>query len=131
MAPSLQARMTTMLAAPILRRLLPLPVIAAAALPLRAEAYWRGGVWVGGAIPVYPPPPVIVAPPPVYYPPPTYYPPPVYAPPTYSPPAYGGPPPPGAACYAGPYVCRLDRPTPVGNACACDAGGSQVWGRAR
>lgn len=45
-----------------------------------AEAYWRGGVWIGvGPVLPYMPPPVYAPPPMIYVPPPTFYPPP-YAP---------------------------------------------------
>jgi len=74
---------------------------------------------------------------PGYYPAPYYYPPPVYyAPPpvAYSPPAQnysqaptGG----GQACYAGPYVCPMDRPVASGASCYCLGSGAQkVWGKA-
>jgi hypothetical protein len=56
-----------------------LAAIGIAALPGKAEAWWRGGccaVGIGIGLP-----PVVVGPP-AYYPPPTYYPPPVaYYPP--------------------------------------------------
>jgi hypothetical protein len=102
-----------------------LPVIGGAILllPAAAQAYWRGGVFFGF-------PPVYVAPPPAYYypPPPVYLaPPPVYA----VPPAYtSGPPPLAQACFAGPLVCPLDRPTPSGDSCSCIANGARAWGRA-
>ena len=74
----------------------------------------------------YPPPPVYYAPPPVYYapPPPTIY---AQPPQNYSQ-APGGP---GQTCYAGPYVCAMDRPTATGASCYCiGGGGARVWGRA-
>ena len=89
-------------------------------------------VFVGIGIPFYgpgfyPPPYYYPPPPPVYYAPP---PPVVYAPPqAYSPP----PQPPGAgqSCYAGPYVCPMDRPIATGGNCYCPGnGGERVWGRA-
>ena len=54
-------------------------LVGFAAMPQKAEAWWRGGVGVGVWVPpvVVAPPPVYVAPPPVVYaPPPAYYPPP-------------------------------------------------------
>ena len=37
----------------------------------------------------------------------------------------------GQACYAGPYVCPMDRPVATGGSCYCLGNGSQrVWGRA-
>ena len=36
----------------------------------------------------------------------------------------------GQACYAGAYVCPLERPAPAGDACSCPArGGQRAWGR--
>jgi hypothetical protein len=88
-------------------------------------------IFVGIGVPFYGPG---YYPPPVYYPPPppVYYAPPptVYAPPpqSYSQgPAEGGP---GQTCYAGPYVCPMDRPTATGSNCYClGNGGARVWGR--
>lgn len=96
-------------------------VLAAAALaivlavPSAANAWWRGGWGIGiGIAPVVP-----VYPPPVYYyPPPAYYPPPVYT-----------PAPAGQACYAGPYVCPLDRPSPVGAPCSCPTNNGRAGGQ--
>lgn len=80
-------------------------------------------------VPVYPaypypyPPPAYYAPPFPAYPAP--YPP--YPPPY---PAYVAPRPAGQACYAGAYVCPLDRPLAAGDACACPArNGQRAWGR--
>jgi hypothetical protein len=105
-----------------------LVVAVATLLPVGAQAYWRGGVFFSF-------PPVYLPPPPVYYypPPPAYVvPPPYVAPPTtYQVPTYNGPPAAAAACYAGPWVCPLDRPTPVGNSCYCIANGGRTYGRAR
>jgi hypothetical protein len=83
-----------------------------------------GGPWFG---PAY-------LPPPYYYPPPMYYspPPPVfYSPPqAYAPQSQFGPEG-GQSCYAGPYVCPMDRPTASGSSCYClGNGGQKVWGRA-
>lgn len=99
-------------------------------LPAPAQAYWRGGVWIGvtPAVPYYPPPvyappPVYVAPPPVYTPPPVYAPPPVYsAPPAYAGPAYG------STCYAGFYTCRLPQQQRVGSGCSCPGLGAPSYG---
>ncbi len=110
-----------------------LVLVGALLFPASAHAWWRGGVYFGF-------PPVVIAPPPAYYyaPPPVYYaPPPVYAsPPSYSPPAYayGAPSnsaqaPAGQACYAGPWVCPLERPAASGSSCYCSANGERVWGR--
>jgi hypothetical protein len=66
---------------------------------------------------------------PYYYPPPAYAPPPVYAPPpqAYAPPPGG----PGQQCYAGAYVCPMDRPVAAGGGCYClGNGGQRVWGKA-
>ena len=117
-------------------------------------------VFIGVGIPLYGPgfypPPVYYPPPPVYYappPPPVYYapPPPVYyAPPPpvyYTPPQSYAPAPDlaparigranagqagaGQACYAGAYVCPMDRPVASGGSCYCAGnGGQKVWGRA-
>ena len=59
-----------------------------------------------------------------YYPPPVYYPPPpvMYAPPpmSYAPTRFYAPPPQsGGRCNAGPYVCPMERPAPIGKACYC------------
>jgi hypothetical protein len=89
-------------------------------LPGQAQAWWRGGVFIGV-------PPVIVGPP-VYYPPPVYAPPPVvYAPP----PVVYAPPPPsyapeGPRCYAGAYVCPLQGAVPPGGACSCYGNAGQL-----
>ncbi len=88
-------------------------------------------VFVGIGVPLWGPgfypPPVYYPPPPVYYAPPPV----VYAPPpppqTYSQAPTGG----GQACYAGPYVCPMDRPVATGAGCYClGNGGQKVWGRA-
>jgi len=86
----------------------------AVALPGSAEAYYYGPRVVVG-IPFFAPPPVYYAPPPV-----SYAPPPVYAAPA---PVYGG-----RSCYAGPYVCPLERPTPVGAGCSCPTNGGRAYG---
>jgi hypothetical protein len=110
--------------------------------PQPAQAWWRGGVWVGGPgyypyrpyyyaprpyyyapPPVYvAPPPVVVAPPPVVYaaPPPAYYPP---------------PPAPYAAlartCFAPSLSCPMEVARAPGAACYCsDALGNRSWGTA-
>ncbi len=111
---------------------------AAALLPGAAQAYWRGGVWFGFGVPLYPPP---VYPAPLYpvpaYPVPGYpvpaYPPPYYGPRpyAYAPPAYYPAPPAAGGCYAGPYVCPLQAPSAVGAPCACPTRGGTVWGQAR
>ena len=91
------------------------------------------GVFVGVGIPFYGPgfygPGYY--PSPYYYPPPAYYPPPppvVYAPPQDYSPAHTGA---GQMCYAGAYVCPMDRPVATGGGCYClGNGGQHVWGRA-
>jgi len=88
-------------------------------------------VFIGIGIPFYGP---AFYPPPVYYPPPPAYyaPPTVYAPPqSYTPSAAAEPSGAGQACYAGPYVCPMDRPVATGGSCYCQGnGGQRVWGRA-
>ncbi len=62
-------------------------------------------------------------------PPPYYYgsPPPYYDPP----PAYYGGPPTATACFAGPYVCPLNRPAYPGQPCSCPTeSGKAAWGYA-
>jgi hypothetical protein len=118
-----------------------LALAGAAVLPAAAQAYWRGGFFFGV-------PGVYVAPPPYLYYPPAYYPPATYPPAWYPPPAYVAPPgpyappapystpspdeapPPGQACYAGGWICPLEQPTPIGNACSCSTGSGRAWGRA-
>ena len=109
-----------------------LAVVAMAGLgvtvaPSPAHAWWRGGGIVIGVNP-FP----LFFPPPVYYPPPGYYPPP--------PAAYYAPPPPGYAqqsaapgqtCYAGPYVCPLERVAPAGVNCSCPGNYGRVPGVVR
>jgi hypothetical protein len=111
-------------------RLVLLVAAGAMLLPVAARAYWRGGVFFGfPAIAVAPPPAYYYPPPAYYYPPPAYaVPAPVYAAP---PVASSGPPPLAQACYAGPWVCPVDRGTPAGNACSCAGSGGPVWGQAR
>ena len=96
----------------------------------------NAGVFVGVGIPFYGPgfygPGYY--PSPYYYPPPAYYPPPppvVYSPPqAYAPQLHrhtGA----GQMCYAGAYVCPMDRPVAAGGGCYClGNGGQHVWGRA-
>ncbi|MEA2729624.1 MAG: hypothetical protein QOF70_4099 [Acetobacteraceae bacterium] len=91
-------------------------------------------VFVGIGIPFYGPgfypPPVYYPPPPVYYapPPPVYYAPPPQQEYYSQAPASGGG---GQMCYAGAYVCPMDRPVSAGASCYClGNGGQRVWGRA-
>jgi len=92
-----------------------LPLLAALALagvvamPGTANAWWRGGPYVGFG---FFPPPVVVAPPPVYAPAPSYT------------PAQAG-----QGCYAGAYVCPLEHATPVGSPCSCPANNGRVAGQ--
>lgn len=103
-------------------------LVAGALLPAAAQAHWRGRVFFGvgpgwGPPAYYYPPPVYMVPPPVYAPPPAEY---------AAPPAEAeGPPPMAQACYAGPWVCPLQRAIPAGNSCACEGTNGPVWGRAR
>ncbi|SHJ36036.1 hypothetical protein SAMN02745194_02404 [Roseomonas rosea] len=105
---------------------------ALAALPFLstapAEAQVTFGFGFGPAYPVYPAYP---------YPYPYAYPvpPPAWTVPPY--PAYAPPPvvvvpprPPGQTCYAGAYICPLDRTLSAGDACGCPApNGGRAWGR--
>jgi hypothetical protein len=102
-------------------------VAAAGLIALPSQAQARVFFGFGFAFPGF------YYPPPLYYPPP-YYPPVVYAPPPpviYAPPPVSyGPATIGGRCIAGPYVCPMQRPTPVGNACYCRSNsGGRVWGR--
>ncbi len=74
-------------------------------------------------------PPAVVVPPVYddYYPAPVYYSPPVY----YYPPLARVSVPVGYTCYAGPYVCPLEKRHPVGGYCACPAYGGNVAGTVR
>ena len=74
-------------------------------------------------------PPVVVVPPvyDYYYPAPVYYPPPVY----YYPPPVKTTMPVGYSCYAGPYICPLEKRLPVGGYCACPAYGGSAAGTVR
>ncbi len=102
-----------------------LALAGATLLPAGAQAYWRGGFFFG--LPgVYLAPPFGYPYPPVYSPAPLY----MAPPPAYSMPFDGGPPPAGQACYAGRWVCPLDRLTPIGDACSCPGNGGRIWGRA-
>jgi len=105
-----------------------LPILAALAIagalcaPRSAQAHVRIGFFVA--------PPVVVGPPAYdyYYPVPVYYPPPAY----YYPPPANASVPAGYTCYAGPYVCPLDKIHPVNSHCACPAyGGASVIGTVR
>lgn len=85
---------------------------AIVAVPAPAFA-WRHGGWGPGVF-IGIVPPVVVAPPGYYYAPPAYY----YA-----------PQPAGQACYAGPYVCPLDQPGPMGAPCSCPTNTGRAGGR--
>jgi hypothetical protein len=114
-----------------LRRTVATLALCAASLALASSpASARVFVGFGFGVPLgYPgwgwyPPPVYYPPPPVYYAPPA-----VYSPPqTYS----QAPAPTGQqSCYAGPYVCPMDRPVASGTSCYCVGnGGQRIWGRA-
>jgi hypothetical protein len=92
-----------------------------------APATAQARVFIGIGVPFFYGPAYI--PPPVYYPPPYYYAPPppvVYAPPrTYTPSPASDPSGPGQTCYAGQYVCPMDRPVPSGYGCYCIGNGGQ------
>jgi hypothetical protein len=117
-----------------LRRIMVVSALCAAALGLTCgPAQARVFVGLGFGLPLYYGPGYY--PPPVYYPPPIYYappPPPVYyvPPQTYTPGATaraGG----QQSCYAGAYVCPMERPVAAGASCYClGNGGQKVWGRA-
>ena len=94
---------------------LALAMIAMTATPALAWRHWGWGpgVYFG----IFPP---VVVGPPVYYGPPAYYGPPGY----YAPP----PRPAGDACYAGAYVCPLDRPGPAGAPCSCPTNSGRAGG---
>jgi hypothetical protein len=114
---------------------------AATLVPLSAQAWWRGGFFIGA--------PIVVAPPAYYYPP--YYAAPYYAPPGYVPPAYYPPAAPaytpipqdsqnkasqanapyGSTCYAGFYVCPAPSSTHVGSGCSCPGLGAPSYGTVR
>ncbi len=112
---------------------LALPCAALLAPPAQADGrvgvflgfntgYWGPGYYAPRPYYYAPPPPPVYYPPPAYYAPPTYYPPPAYYPPV-------GPP--AQACYAGPYMCQLDRAVPAGDSCSCPVtGNTRVYGRA-
>ncbi|HEY8614019.1 MAG TPA: hypothetical protein VIL69_22390 [Roseomonas sp.] len=108
------------------RLLLAAALLASPLIPTApAEAQVSFGIGIGPAYPVYPAYPYPYAYPP---PPPAYYVPPypAYAPPY---PSYA-PRPAGQTCYAGAYICPLERPLPAGDACACPAqNGRRAWGR--
>ncbi len=100
-------------------------------LAIGAPATAEARVFVGIGLPFYYGPAYI--PPPVYYPPPYYVPPPVvYAPPqSYAPAPAAEPSGSGQTCYAGQYVCPMDRPVPSGSGCYClGNGGQRVNGHA-
>jgi hypothetical protein len=97
--------------------------VGLAAGPAHARVFV--GVGIGVPFPgFYYPPPVYFPPPPVYFAPPPV----VYAPPqTFTPAPQAA----GQACYAGPYVCPMDRPVATGGSCYClGNGGQRVWGQA-
>jgi hypothetical protein len=105
-----------------------LGAMVAAPAPAQAAVFVGVGVPFGGYGYGYGPPygysPYL--PPPIYYPPPPVY----YAPP----PVYYTPPRPvngSQTCYAGPYVCPMERPVASGAGCYCSGNyGQKVWGRA-
>jgi hypothetical protein len=103
----------------------------------RGGCCFRGGFWWPGvafgfglgaiaAAPYWYPPPVYFAPPPVVYAPPQAF----FQPPPQAfgqAPGGGG----GQSCFAGAYVCPMDRPVATGASCACPGNnGQRVGGRA-
>jgi hypothetical protein len=111
------------------RRMTVAIVLFAAGLGVAASpADARVFVGIGIPFPGFYPAPYYYPPPPVYYPPPVVYAPPqVYAPPPPAAVATGS----GQSCYAGPYVCPMDRPVATGAGCYCPGNdGQRVWGRA-
>ncbi len=128
-----------------LARALVLLAMAGGAWPMPVQAWWSGGVFLGGPpmMPYYGAPmlaPPAVVPPPYYYAP-QYNAPPSYAPGPYEPPddspgpetaAPAGPLPggavPGRTCFAGAHICPLDPPGAPGQRCSCPANGSRVFG---
>jgi len=91
-----------------------------------APATAHARVFIGVGVPFFYGPAYV--PPPVYYPPPYYYAPPpvVYTPPqAYAPAQASEPSGSGQTCYAGQYVCPMDRPVPSGSGCYCIGNGGQ------
>ena len=99
-------------------------LMSALAVATPAKA-WRGpGVFIGVSPFFFGP--RVFYPPPIYYPPPAYYPQPAYYPPTF----YARP---GTyvaqSCNAGPYVCPLSPPGPIGAPCSCPTDRGRIAGR--
>jgi hypothetical protein len=110
---------------PILSRFVTVIVLAAGALLALPPSVAQARVFfgVGFGFPLYAPfypyyGPRVVYAPPYYYPPPVVY----AAPPTYA--AV-----PAGRCFAGAYVCPLDRPGPVGAPCSCPTNTGRTAGR--
>lgn len=105
----------------------------AAVMAMAAPADAAVFVGLGFGLPYYGP---AYIPPPIYYPPPAYYPPPpvYYTPPVqqrYAPAPMAEQSSGGQSCYAGAYVCPMDRPVAAGSSCYClGNGGQRVVGRA-
>ncbi|MFL5255832.1 MAG: hypothetical protein ACJ8AI_23630 [Rhodopila sp.] len=117
-----------------LRRAFAVSAVAAATLCCPPPAQARVFVGVGVGVPFFGPwvPPPVYYPPPVFYaPPPVYYTPPqAYAPPSGSQAAAGATAS-RQSCYAGAYVCPMDRLVPSGATCWCAANnGQRVFGQA-
>jgi hypothetical protein len=116
-------------------RLIRLPILVVLAMvgalcaPKPAQAHIGFRFLVGPPVVVVPPVYDYYYPAPVYYSPPGYYdPPPVF----YYPPPANAEGPAGYSCYAGPYVCPLEKLQPVGGYCACPAyGGRSAAGTVR
>jgi hypothetical protein len=103
--------------------------------PADARVFFGFGLGVPLGVPYYfgpppvyyPPPPVIYAPPPVYYTPPPQ----AYAPQGYAPAPNLGQSAARQSCYAGPYMCPMDRPVQPGATCWCPGnGGQRIYGQA-
>ncbi len=103
-------------------------MVGAFASQADARVFIGVGVGLPYYYPGYVPGPYYYAPPPVYYAPPPV----VYTPPqTYTPAPAAASAPAGQSCYAGPYVCPMDRPVSAGSSCYClGNGGQRVTGRA-
>ena len=99
-------------------------LMSALAVATPAKA-WRGsGVFIGVSPFFYGPP--------VFFPPPVFYPPVFFPQPVYSPPMFLARPNnlSSQSCNAGPYVCPLSPPGPVGAPCSCPTDRGRIAGRA-
>jgi hypothetical protein len=81
--------------------------------------------WFGFGGPVFAPgffvgPPVVYAPPPVFFAQPPVF---------FLDPAANSAPPPPHRCFAGAFICPLDRPGPVGAPCSCPTNTTRAAGQ--